>query len=284
MEGLPEDASLAQTAGEETAAPKSSEDLPRPTKPAEPDEGAPGAELTAANTINISQLQAMSMAELNQMAKEMGIENFGTMKKHEVIFQILQKNAERSGILFAEGVLEILPEGFGFLRSQSFNYLPCPEDIYVSPSQIRRFDLQTGDAVSGQIRPPKEKERFFALLKVEAVGHEDPDRAKDKTHFDNLTPLFPTKRFILETAQDELSTRVLDLVCPIGKGTRGLIVAPPRTGKTVLLQKVANAIIKNNPDSYLFILLIDERPEEATDMERSCKPAEVISSTFDEPP
>src|SRR5438093_49046 len=288
MEGLPEDVSLAANAVEETAVPKSSEDLQPPTGPTEPGEIAgdalPGAELKGTKTINISQLQAMSMAELNQMAKEMGIENFGTMKKHEVIFQILQKNAERSGILFAEGVLEILPEGFGFLRSQSFNYLPCPEDIYVSPSQIRRFDLQTGDVVSGQIRPPKEKERFFALLKVEAVDKEDPDKAKDKTHFDNLTPLFPNKRFILETVQDELSTRVLDLVCPIGKGTRGLIVAPPRTGKTVLLQKVANAVIKNNPDSYLFILLIDERPEEVTDMERSCKPAEVISSTFDEPP
>jgi len=222
--------------------------------------------------VNISQLQAMSMAELNQMAKDMAIENFGTMKKQEIIYQILQKNAERSGVLYAEGVLEILPEGFGFLRSQSFNYLPCPEDVYVSPSQIRRFDLQTGDVVYGQIRPPKEKERFFALLKVEAVGHEDPDKAKDKTHFDNLTPLFPNRRFILETAPTELSTRVLDLVCPIGKGTRGLIVAPPRTGKTVLLQ------------SYLFILLIDERPEEVTDMERTCRPAEVISSTFDEPP
>src|SRR5947208_3361409 len=283
MEGLPEDPAFMGT-----TAPKSSEDLRPPTKATEAGEaaedGVPGAELKGGQTINISQLQAMSMAELNQMAKEMGIENFGTMKKHEVIFQILQKNAERSGILFAEGVLEILPEGFGFLRSQSFNYLPCPEDIYVSPSQIRRFDLQTGDVVSGQIRPPKEKERFFALLKVEAVGHEDPDKAKDKTHFDNLTPLFPNKRFILETVQDELSTRVLDLVCPIGKGTRGLIVEPPRTGKTVLLQKVANAIIKNNPDSYLFILLIDERPEEVTDMNRSCKPAEVISSTFDEPP
>jgi len=288
MEGLPEDASLSATAVEATTIPKSSEDLQPPTQATEPreatEDAAPRAVVAGTKTINISQLQAMSMAELNQMAKEMGIENFGTMKKHEVIFQILQKNAERSGILFAEGVLEILPEGFGFLRSQSFNYLPCPEDIYVSPSQIRRFDLQTGDVVSGQIRPPKEKERFFALLKVEAVGHEDPDKAKDKTHFDNLTPLFPTRRFILETAQDELSTRVLDLVCPIGKGTRGLIVAPPRTGKTVLLQKVANAIIKNNPDSYLFILLIDERPEEVTDMERSCKPAEVISSTFDEPP
>ena len=238
----------------------------------------------AAAAINIAKLQAMSMADLNQMAKDMGIENFGTMKKHEVIFQILQKNAERSGILFSEGVLEILPEGFGFLRSQSFNYLPCPEDIYVSPSQIRRFDLQTGDLVAGQIRPPKEKERFFALLKVEAVGKEDPDKAKDKTHFDNLTPLFPDKRFLLETASDELSTRVLDLVCPIGKGTRGLIVAPPRTGKTVLMQKLANALLKNNPESYLFILLIDERPEEVTDMERSCRGAEVISSTFDEPP
>lgn len=235
-------------------------------------------------SINISQLQAMSMVDLNEMAKEMEIENFGTMKKHEVIFQILQKNAERSGILFSEGVLEILPEGFGFLRSYSFNYLPCPEDIYVSPSQIRRFDLQTGDLITGQIRPPKEKERFFALLKVEAVGKEDPDLAKDKTHFDNLTPLFPEKRLMLETADQELSTRVLDLVCPVGKGTRGLIVAPPRTGKTVLMQKLANAILENNPEVHVFILLIDERPEEVTDMERSCKGAKVISSTFDEPP
>ncbi|HTL17832.1 MAG TPA: transcription termination factor Rho [Patescibacteria group bacterium] len=238
----------------------------------------------AATSLNIAKLQAMSMSELNQMARELSVENFGTMRKHEVIFHILQKNAERAGVLFSEGVLEVLPEGFGFLRSQSFNYLPCPEDIYVSPSQIRRFDLQTGNLIAGQIRPPKEKERFFALLKVEAVDQEDPDKAKDKTHFDNLTPLFPNKRFILETASDELSTRVLDLVCPIGKGTRGLIVAPPRTGKTVLMQKLANAILKNNPEAYLFILLIDERPEEVTDMERTCRGAEVISSTFDEPP
>ena len=238
----------------------------------------------APTSINIAKLQAMSMTDLNHMARELGVENFGTMRKHEVIFHILQKNAERAGVLFSEGVLEVLPEGFGFLRSQSFNYLPCPEDIYVSPSQIRRFDLQTGNLIAGQIRPPKEKERFFALLKVEAVDQEDPDKAKDKTHFDNLTPLFPNKRFILETVSDELSTRVLDLVCPIGKGTRGLIVAPPRTGKTVLMQKLANAILKNNPESYLFILLIDERPEEVTDMERSCRGAEVISSTFDEPP
>lgn len=237
-----------------------------------------------AASLNIAELQAMSMTDLNKMAKELGVENFGTMRKHEVIFQILQENVKRSGVMFSEGVLEVLPEGFGFLRSQSFNYLPCPEDIYVSPSQIRRFDLQTGNLIAGQIRPPKEKERFFALLKVEAVDGEDPEKARDKTHFDNLTPLFPDERFLLETAPDELNTRVLDLVCPIGKGTRGLIVAPPRTGKTVLMQKLANAILKNNPEAYLFILLIDERPEEVTDMERTCRGAEVISSTFDEPP
>jgi transcription termination factor Rho len=255
-------------------------------RPHERRDGAPPTDRDkiAPTSLNIAKLQAMSMPELNQMSRDLGVENFGTMRKHEVIFQILQKNAERAGVLFSEGVLEVLPEGFGFLRSQSFNYLPCPEDIYVSPSQIRRFDLQTGNLVAGQIRPPKEKERFFALLKVEAVDQEDPEKAKDKTHFDNLTPLFPNKRFILETASDELSTRVLDLVCPIGKGTRGLIVAPPRTGKTVLMQKLANAILKNNPEAYLFILLIDERPEEVTDMERTCRGAEVISSTFDEPP
>jgi transcription termination factor Rho len=243
-----------------------------------------GAETAPALKINIAALQSMSMTDLNNMAKELGIENFGTMRKHEIIFHILQKNAERSGVLFSEGVLEVLGEGFGFLRSQSFNYLPCPEDIYVSPSQIRRFDLQTGNLVAGQIRPPKDKERFFALLKVEAVDGADPDKAKEKTHFDNLTPLFPTKRFLLESNPEELSTRTMDLVCPIGKGTRGIIVAPPRTGKTVLMQKLANAILKNNPEAYLFILLIDERPEEVTDMERTCVGAEVISSTFDEPP
>ena len=251
------------------------EDLPPPPKPKE------GAAIL---TVNIAKLQAMPMPELNQMARDLGIENYGTMRKHEVIFHILQKNAERCGVMFSEGVLEVLPEGFGFLRSQSFNYLSCPEDIYVSPSQIRRFDLQTGNLVTGQIRPPKEKERFFALLKVEAVDGEDPEKAKNKTHFENLTPLFPNRRFVLETVSEEISTRVLDLVCPVGKGTRGLIVAPPRTGKTVLMQKLANAMLKNNPESYLFILLIDERPEEVTDMERSCRGAEVISSTFDEPP
>ena len=260
--------------------PKSQKPVPPPPAPV-PERSAPEIK---GELLAISTLQALSIVELNKMAREMGVENYGTLRKQEVIFAILKKNAESAGGLFAEGVLEVLSEGFGFLRSQAFNYLACPEDVYVSPSQIRRFDLQTGDLVAGQIRPPKEKEKFFALLKVESVNDMDPDKAKEKTHFDNLTPLFPNKRFILETDATELSTRVLDLVCPIGKGTRGVIVAPPRTGKTVLLQKLANALIKNNPEAYLIILLIDERPEEVTDMERSCKPAEVIASTFDEPP
>ena len=232
----------------------------------------------------MSQLQALEMPELNKMAKEQGIPNYGSLQKHELIFQVLQRNAEKTGMLYTEGVLEILPEGFGFLRSESFNYLPCPEDVYVSPSQIRRFDLQTGDIISGEIRRPKDRERFFALVKVASVGHEEPEVAKDKIHFDNLTPLFPEERFLLENDPEEYSTRVMDLVCPIGKGTRGLIVAPPRTGKTVLMQNLANAVIKNNPEVYLFILLIDERPEEVTDMTRTCRAAEVVSSTFDEPP
>ena len=234
--------------------------------------------------INIGDLQKKDIAELNAMAKEMEVENFGTMRKHEVIFQILRKHAEDKGVLIAMGVLEILPEGFGFLRSPYYNYLSCPEDVYVSPSQIRRFDLQTGDQIQGRIRPPKAKEKFFALLKVDLVGDEDPEKAKDKTHFDNLTPLFPEERFILENDPEEYSTRVLDIVCPIGKGSRGVIVAPPRTGKTVLMQKLANAVLKNNPEAFLIILLIDERPEEVTDMQRTCIGAEVISSTFDEPP
>ena len=234
--------------------------------------------------INIGHLQKKDIAELNTLAKEMEVENFGTMRKHEMIFQILRKHAEDKGVLIAEGVLEILPEGFGFLRSPHYNYLPCPEDVYVSPSQIRRFDLQTGDQIQGRIRPPKEKEKFFALLMVDKVGGEEPEKAKDKTHFDNLTPLFPEERFLLETDPEEYSTRVLDIICPIGKGTRGIIVAPPRTGKTVLMQKLANAVLKNSSDTYLIILLIDERPEEVTDMQRTCIGAEVVSSTFDEPP
>jgi transcription termination factor Rho len=251
---------------------------PEPAEAPVPDDLPPG------EMINIAELHAMSIVDLNAKAKDLGVENFGTMKKHELVFAILQKNSERRGSLYADGILEVMPEGYGFLRSPCFSYLACPEDVYVSPSQIRRFDLQTGDHVSGQVRPPKEKERYFALLKVDSVGHEDPDKAKEKTHFENLTPLFPTRRILLETSHDELNTRVVDIVCPIGMGTRGLIVAPPRTGKTVLMQKLANAVLKNNPAVYLIILLIDERPEEVTDMERSCVGAEVVSSTFDEPP
>ena len=252
------------------------------------DEGAEVEEeqlpaLEGAVKLNISQLQRTSMADLTKMARSFGIVSISNLKKHELIFEILKANASRHGQMFGEGTLEVLPDGFGFLRSPSYNYLPCPEDIYVSPSQIRRFDLKTGDTVGGQIRPPKEKERYFALLRVESINFQDPEKAKDKILFDNLTPLYPNSRFILETTSDEISMRVMDLLTPVGKGQRGLIVAPPRTGKTVLLQKIANSIVKNNPKSKLIVLLIDERPEEVTDMERSVK-GEVISSTFDEPP
>jgi transcription termination factor Rho len=199
-----------------------------------------------------------------------------------MIFKILEAQTEKNGLIFAEGVLEILPDGFGFLRAPDYNYLPGPDDIYVSPSQIRRFDLRTGDTVSGQVRPPKEGERYFALLKVEAVNFENPELVKEKILFDNLTPLFPNQRFRLETSSDEISMRIMDLVTPLGKGQRGVLVAPPRTGKTVLLQKIANSITKNHPEVILIVLLIDERPEEVTDFQRSVK-AEVVSSTFDEP-
>ncbi|MGO9608960.1 MAG: transcription termination factor Rho, partial [Verrucomicrobiia bacterium] len=233
--------------------------------------------------MNLAELQAMSMPHLQKMARDAGVEAVAVLKKHEIIFEILKKNAERNGQMFGEGVLEILPDGFGFLRSPAYNYLPCPEDIYVSPSQIRRFELQTGDLVAGQVRPPKDKERFFALLKVEAVNRDNPDKAKEKIMFDNLTPYFPTSRFILETTSEEINSRVMDLFTPIGKGQRGLIVAPPRTGKTILLQKIANAVLTNNPEAILIVLLIDERPEEVTDFKRTVR-AEIISSTFDEAP
>lgn len=278
--GEPDDTTETAVAGSES----------QPTAEPEPAQAEPVVDLTALTPdqaklpLNIAELQAKDISELLAIAKEYGVESVGTLRKHDIIYQILKNAAQKAGVMFAEGVLEVLPDGFGFLRSQSFNYLAGPEDIYVSPSQIRRFNLQTGNVVAGLIRPPKEGERFFALLKIEAVDHEDPEVAKQRTHFDNLTPLFPNQRFILETTPDELSTRVLDLVCPIGKGTRGLIVAPPRTGKTILLQKIANAILKNNPEVHVVILLIDERPEEVTDMKRTCRGAEVISSTFDEPP
>ncbi len=232
--------------------------------------------------LNIDNLKKMKIAELNKVAKNLSINNVSGIKKQDLIFKILQGQAEKSGLIFGEGVLEILQDGFGFLRSPNYNYLPCPDDIYVSPSQIRKFDLRTGDIVSGQIRPPKEGERYFALLKVEAVNYENPENVKEKVLFDNLTPLYPQERFILETEPKEISTRIMDLLTPIGKGQRGLIVAPPYSGKTILLQKIANSITKNHPDVTLIILLIDERPEEVTDMQRSVK-AEVISSTFDEP-
>ncbi len=233
--------------------------------------------------MNLVELKNKNIRELMGMAKSLNIEGASSMRKQELIFAILQAQAELSGLIYGDGVLEILPDGFGFLRSQNYNYLPGPDDIYVSPSQIRRFGLRTGDSISGQIRPPKDNERYFALLKVEGVNYEDPDVARDKILFDNLTPLYPDRRVHLESIPDNFSTRVMDLLTPIGFGQRGLIVAQPRTGKTMLLQNIANAITINHRDTYLIVLLIDERPEEVTDMQRSVR-AEVVSSTFDEPP
>ena len=239
-------------------------------------------EVKVMDNVDIEKLKSMTMTELSKIAKGLKINNIGNLKKQELIFKILQGRTEKEGLIFGQGVLEILPDGFGFLRSPKYNYLPCPDDIYISPSQIRRFSLRTGDTVSGQIRPPKEGERYFALLKVEAVNFENPEKAKDKILFDNLTPLYPEDRFVLETNPTEISMRVMDLLTPIGKGQRGTIVAPPYSGKTVLLQKIANSITTNYPDAVLMVLLIDERPEEVTDMIR-CVKGEVTSSTFDEP-
>ncbi|MFQ5899068.1 MAG: transcription termination factor Rho [Candidatus Methylomirabilia bacterium] len=233
--------------------------------------------------MNLSELKEKTISELNAIARERGVQGLSGLRKQELIFKILQAQAEKDGLIFGEGVLEVLPDGFGFLRAPDYNYLPGPDDIYVSPSQIRRFDLRTGDTISGQVRPPKDSERYFALLKVEAINFESPEAAREKILFDNLTPLYPMERVRLEHDPDELTTRVMDLLAPIGKGQRGLIVAAPRTGKTILLQKLANAIAKNHPEIYLIVLLIDERPEEVTDMRRSVR-GEVISSTFDEPP
>jgi transcription termination factor Rho len=233
-------------------------------------------------TMELSALKEMTIHGLNAMAKELSVDGALGMKKHDLIFKILQSQTEKSGLIFAEGVLETLPDGYGFLRAPESNYLPGPDDIYVSPSQIRKFDLRTGDTVSGQVRPPKEGERYFALIKVEAINFEPPDMAKDKVLFDNLTPLYPSQRLKLETSVDNLTARVLDMMTPIGKGQRGLIVAAPRTGKTMILQNMANSIAANHPEVALIVLLIDERPEEVTDMLRSVK-GEVVSSTFDEP-
>ena len=245
--------------------------------------GAPGQEEgRRGRGLNINDLKDKSIQQLTQIAKDLNVAGATGMRKQELIFQILKAQTEQSGFIFSEGVLEVLPDGFGFLRAPDYNYLPGPDDIYVSPSQIRKFDLQTGDTVSGQIRPPKEGERYFALIKVEAVNFESPEQARDKLFFENLTPLYPQERFSLETLPDQLSGRVMDLMAPIGKGQRGLIVAPPRTGKTMLLQSIAQSVAKNHPEVFLIVLLIDERPEEVTDMQRSVN-GEVISSTFDEP-
>ncbi len=234
--------------------------------------------------LNLAGLKEMSISELTQIAKEMDVEGASGMRKQELIFKVLAAQTVKSGLIFSEGVLETLPDGFGFLRAPEYNYLPGPDDIYVSPSQIRKFDLRTGDTISGQIRPPKEGERYFALIKVEAINFEAPEHSREKIFFDNLTPLYPDEQLKMETGlPDNISARVIDLVTPIGKGQRALIVAPPRTGKTVLLQTIANSVTENHPEVTLIVLLIDERPEEVTDMQRSVK-GEVISSTFDEPP
>ncbi len=232
--------------------------------------------------LDIEILKEKKSSELNKIAQDMNISGVSGLKKAELIFRILEEQTAQEGLLFSKGVLEILPDGYGFLRSSNYNYLPGPDDIYISPSQIKRFSLRTGDTVTGQIRPPKDNERFFALLRVEAVNFESPDQARDRQLFDNLTPLYPEERINLETKQRDYSMRIMNLLTPIGKGQRGLIVAQPRTGKTILLQKIANGITTNHPEIELIVLLIDERPEEVTDMERSVD-AEVISSTFDEP-
>ena len=251
--------------------------------PAQPDgSDAARPQTKPAQTLNINDLKDLSIQKLTQIAKDLNVAGATGMRKQDLIFQILKAQTELSGFMFSEGVLEVLPDGFGFLRAPDYNYLPGPDDIYVSPSQIRKFDLQTGDTVSGQVRPPKDGERYFALIKVEAVNFEAPDQARNKLFFENLTPLYPQERVRLETSAENLSARVMDLMTPIGKGQRGLIVAPPRTGKTMLLQNIAQSITTNHPEIYLIVLLIDERPEEVTDMQRSVR-GEVISSTFDEP-
>ena len=251
-------------------------DSPEPAQ-----EAAPSTATRA--PLNIATLKDKTISELTEIASHYNVEGIRGLRKQELMFKILEAQTEQEGLIYGEGVLEILPDGFGFLRAPSFNYLPGPDDIYVSPSQIRKFDLRTGDTISGQIRPPKESERYFALLKVETINFETPDSLKSKVLFDNLTPLYPNERFVLETSQDNICGRVLDLICPIGKGQRALIVSPPRAGKTMLMQSIANSITKSHPEVTLIVLLIDERPEEVTDMERSVK-GEVISSTFDEPP
>jgi len=252
-----------------------------PPAAVEPPRETTGA-LNKRGNLDLSELKEMSITQLNKIARDLEIPGVAGLRKQELIFKILQAQAEKAGLIFSEGVLECLPDGFGFLRAPEYNYLPGPDDVYVSPSQIRRFDLRTGDTVSGQIRPPKEGERYFALIKVDAINFEPPEQARNKIFFDNLTPLYPNERIRLETTKDNLSGRIMDMLTPLGKGQRGLIVAAPRTGKTMMLQSLASSIAVNHPEIVLIVLLIDERPEEVTDMQRSVK-GEVISSTFDEP-
>ncbi|TET38803.1 MAG: transcription termination factor Rho [Planctomycetota bacterium] len=273
-EAPPKRRKLKPSAKEPPAEPRAE---PRAEPPAEP-----RAEKKRGPDLHISQLQRMTIQELILLARDEGVVDIAGLKKQDLIFRIVKEQSAKNGAMFGEGVLEILPDGFGFLRSPQYNYLPCPDDIYVSPSQIRRFGLKTGATVTGQIRPPKEGERYFALLRVEAINHEDPEKLQDKVVFEDLTPLYPEERFVMETDPEGLEMRILDLISPIGKGQRGLIVSPPRAGKTVILQKIANSIVRNDPDTYLIVLLIDERPEEVTDFQRAVK-AEVVSSTFDEP-
>ena len=278
---VPAQADVAKSAPADVAKPAPA-DVAKPAPAAASKPAAAKPAKRSATGLNIGELKDMSIAKLTQVAKDLTVEGATGMRKQDLIFQILKAQTEQSGFIFSEGVLEVLPDGFGFLRAPDYNYLPGPDDIYVSPSQIRKFDLQTGDTVSGQIRPPKEGERYFALIKVEAVNFESPEQARNKVFFENLTPLYPQQAVTLETDPSNLSARVMDLMTPIGKGQRGLIVAAPRTGKTMLLQSIAKSIATNHSEVYLIVLLIDERPEEVTDMQRSVD-GEVISSTFDEP-
>ncbi len=281
VEPPPPSVAAAENAAAGALAEPRPEAAPAPPPPSAPTPPA-AAPAPSRPSLNINDLKDMSIQKLTQIGKDLNVAGATGMRKQELIFQILRAQTEQSGFIFSEGVLEVLPDGFGFLRAPDYNYLPGPDDIYVSPSQIRKFDLHTGDTVSGQIRPPKEGERYFALIKVEAVNFEAPDQTREKLFFENLTPLYPQEALTLESTSDNLSARVMDLMTPVGKGQRGLIVAAPRTGKTMLLQNLAQSIVTNHPEVFLIVLLIDERPEEVTDMQRSVK-GEVISSTFDEP-
>ena len=281
VESPPHSVAVSESAPADTSVEPRIEAAPVPPPPSAPPTPA-AAPAPTRPSLNINDLKDMSIQKLTQIGKDLNVAGATGMRKQELIFQILRAQTEQSGFIFSEGVLEVLPDGFGFLRAPDYNYLPGPDDIYVSPSQIRKFDLHTGDTVSGQIRPPKEGERYFALIKVEAVNFEAPDQTREKLFFENLTPLYPQEALTLESTPDNLSARVMDLMTPVGKGQRGLIVAAPRTGKTMLLQNLAQSIVLKHPEVFLIVLLIDERPEEVTDMQRSVK-GEVISSTFDEP-